>query len=130
MKDTLVGDTTRGRDLFVKTCVICHQADGSGRTPIPALWGPTSYSIGASMARHERAATFIMHNMPQTAPGSLTAQEAFDLAAYIDSHPRPDSPAKESDWPAGGAPKDVPYATKGHVAFRPPARLLPRLTHQ
>jgi thiosulfate dehydrogenase len=126
MKDTLVGDTLRGRALFTTTCVLCHQADGAGKSPIPALWGPKSYSIGASMARLERAASFISHNMPQTAPGSLTPQNAFDLAAYINSHPRPDSPRKETDWPAGGTPRDVPYATKGHAAFNPPVRLLPR----
>ena len=126
MKDTLAGDVTRGEKLFAATCVICHQADGSGKSPIPALWGRGSYSIGASMARQERAASFIARNMPQTAPGSLTAQDAFDLAAYIDSHPRPDSPGKEKDWPFGGAPRDVPYTTMGHAAFQPPARLLPR----
>jgi thiosulfate dehydrogenase len=82
------------------------------------------------MARRERAASFIWHNMPQSAPGSLTPQNAYDLAAYINSHPRPDSPGKENDWPSGGAPKDVPYATKGHVASNPPAQLLPRPTRQ
>ncbi len=128
MKDTLVGDTLRGHQLFTTTCALCHQADGAGKSPIPALWGPNSYSIGASMARQERAASFIWHNMPQTAPGSLRPQDAFDLAAYINSHPRPDSPEKEKDWPTGGAPRDVPYATKGHVASNPPPRLLPRLT--
>jgi thiosulfate dehydrogenase len=128
MKDTLVGDTLRGRELYTTTCAVCHQADGSGHSPIPALWGPGSYSIAASMARQERAATFIMHNMPQTAPGSLTEQNAFDLAAYIDSHPRPDAPLKELDWPHGGTPRDVPYATTGHEAFKPPARLIPRAT--
>lgn len=128
MKDTLVGDTLRGRTLFTATCVICHQADGSGKSPIPALWGPRSYSIGASMARQERAASFISHNMPQSAPGSLTPQNAFDLAAYINSHSRPDSPGKEHDWSAGGAPRDVPYATTGHSAFNPPPHLLPRPT--
>jgi thiosulfate dehydrogenase len=127
MKDTLVGDTTRGRAKFETTCVVCHQADGSGTPPgIPPLWGPRSYSIGASMAREERAASFIWHNMPQTAPGTLTPQEAFDLAAYVNSHPRPDSPGKEEDWPLGGAPADAPYNTKGHVAHRPPSSLIPR----
>jgi thiosulfate dehydrogenase len=130
MKDTLVGDTLRGKQLFTTTCVVCHQQDGSGKSPIPALWGAHSYSIGASMARLERAASFIWHNMPQTAPGSLTPQDAFDLSAYVNSHPRPDSPGKESDWPAGGAPRDVPYATKGHQPSHPPARLLPRSTRQ
>jgi thiosulfate dehydrogenase len=128
MKDTLPGDTLRGRQIYTATCAVCHQPDGSGKSPIPALWGPRSFSIAASMARQERAASFISHNMPQTLPGSLTPQNAFDLAAYINSHPRPDSPQKENDWPTGGAPRDVPYATKGHAAFHPPARLLPRAT--
>jgi thiosulfate dehydrogenase len=126
MKDTLVGDTARGSAKFEATCVICHNADGSGKAPIPPLWGARSYSIGASMAREERAASFISHNMPQSAPGTLTAQEAFDLAAFINAHPRPDSPGKEGDWPTGGAPEDVPYATKGHEPHRPPATLVPR----
>ena len=124
MKDTLVGDVARGEQLFTaKTCVTCHGPEGKGNGPIPALWGPTSYSVGASMAREERAASFISHNMPQTAPGTLTPQEAFDLSAFINSHARPDSPGKEGDWPMGGAPKDVPYNTKGHEAHRPPPSL-------
>ena len=83
-------------------------------------------SSDLSMAREERAASFIWHNMPQSAPGSLQPQEAFDVAAFINSHPRPDSPGKEGDWPMGGAPKDVPYATKGHEPYRPPASLVAR----
>ena len=126
MKDTLVGDVAHGAALFPEKCAICHGADGAGVGSIPALWGAKSYSIGASMARQERAASFISRNMPQINPGSLTPQQAFDLAAFINSHARPDSPGKEQDWPAGGAPRDVPYATKGHVAFLPPRQLVPR----
>ncbi|HMN08597.1 MAG TPA: c-type cytochrome [Gemmatimonadaceae bacterium] len=126
MKDTLDGDIARGETVFKRDCVVCHQADGQGNAAFPALWGSKSYSIGASMAREERAASFIWHNMPQTKPGSLTPQEAFDVAAFINSHPRPDSPGKEQDWPTGGAPKDVPYGTNGHEAYRPPATLVPR----
>lgn len=123
----LSGDTTRGAALFASTCTACHGLEGQGNPPaIPALWGPTSYSIGASMAREERAATFIRHFMPLSNPGSLTDQQAYDVSAYINAHPRPDSPGKALDWPAEGVPYDVPYATKGHVAFRPPATLLPR----
>jgi len=126
MTDTLAGDTTRGEAVFKSECVACHQADGRGNGPIPALWGPKSFSIGASMAREERAASFIWHNMPQSKPGSLTPQQAFDVAAYVNSHPRPDSPGKETDWPLGGAPKDVPYATTGHAPHRPPPSLIAR----
>lgn len=126
MPDGIVGDTTRGADVFATTCIACHGQSGSGNPGIPAVWGPKSYSIGASMGREERAASFIWHNMPLGKPRSLTHQQAFDVAAYINSRPRPDSPGKEDDWPIGGAPKDVPYATAGRKAYRPPARLLPR----
>ncbi len=126
MKDTLVGDTARGREVFTANCTTCHGVTGDGAIPgIPALWGARSYAIGASMAREERAASFIFHNMPQDRPGSLTPQQAFDVAAYINSHERPDSPGKGDDYPGGDAPKDVPYATAGHTPVRAP-RLLPR----
>jgi thiosulfate dehydrogenase len=129
LPEALDGDAARGEQLYVsKTCSSCHGADGEGMGILPPLWGPRSYSIGASMSRIGRAAAFIFHNMPQTAPGTLTAQEAFDLAAYINGKPRPDSPAKELDWPMGGNPADVPYDLRsGHKAFRPPL-LLPRAT--
>lgn len=124
MEEILVGDPANGEKVFTEKCVACHQADGGGVPgAFPALWGPKSYSIGASMAREERAASFIQHFMPQNEPGTLTAQQAFDLSAYINSKPRPDSPAKENDWPEGGAPADVPYATNGHEAYKPPPLL-------
>jgi thiosulfate dehydrogenase len=122
----LSGDSTRGRRLFIDNCARCHASDGAGMAPaFPALWGPKSFSVGASLARRERAASFIRHNMPFDQPGTLSDQQAFDIAAFITSMPRPDSPGKETDWPHGGAPPDVPYDTKGHKAFRPP-RLIPR----
>jgi thiosulfate dehydrogenase len=107
-------DSARGHELFTANCARCHGVDGAGMAAIPALWGARSYSVGASMARVERAASFIRHNMPFDKPGTLTDQQAFDLAAYVNSHARPDSPGKELDWPKGGAPADVPYATNGH----------------
>ena len=125
--DTLDADGGRGEPVFKAKCQVCHGANGAGAVPpAPALWGPKSYSIGASMARLERAASFIKHNMPFNDPGSLTLQEAFDLSAYINSHPRPDSPGKEKDYPVGGAAADTPYDTFGHKAYRPPATLVPR----
>jgi thiosulfate dehydrogenase len=120
-----VGDSARGAAVYQTTCARCHGADGGGMVKVPALWGPKSYSVGASMARQERAASFVRHNMPFDKPGTLTDREAWDVAAYITSKPRPDMPNKAHDWPLGGAPADVPYDTKGHRAFRPPP-LLPR----
>jgi thiosulfate dehydrogenase len=131
----LVGDATRGGMLFTANCVRCHGTTGAGgqvpaqvrgpNTPAfaPALWGPRSFSIGAGLGRVERAAAFIRVAMPYDQPGTLSDQQAFDLAAYVLSHPRPDQPGKGNDWPAGGAPGDVPYATRGHGAYRPPPLL-------
>jgi len=124
----LTGDSGRGRRLFTDNCVRCHGNNGAGLGPIPALWGAQSFSIGASMARVERAASFIRHNMPFDRPGTLNNQESFDIAAYITSMARPDSPGKENDWPNGGTPADVPYDTKGHKAFHPP-KVLPRTSN-
>ena len=107
----LAGDTTRGAATFVAKCIVCHGADGAGTEVFPALWGPGSFNIGAGMARLQTAAAFIKVAMPQTAPGSLTDQEAYDLAAYITSRPRPDFPGKELDWPRGDPPADVAYPT-------------------
>jgi thiosulfate dehydrogenase len=123
----LTGDSTRGRAVFASNCARCHGNEGAGMGAFPALWGARSFSIGASMARQERAAGFIRQNMPFDRPGTLTDQQAFDVAAYMASMPRPDSPLKELDWPNGGAPADVPYDTKGHKAYLPP-KLLPRTT--
>jgi thiosulfate dehydrogenase len=57
-------------------------------------------------------AAFIRYNMPLDRPGSLTDQEAFDLAAYVNGHSRPDFVGKENDWPLGNPPPDVAYATR------------------
>ncbi|HEU4993334.1 MAG TPA: c-type cytochrome [Gemmatimonadaceae bacterium] len=129
MTVSLEGNAERGRQVYAAKCVACHQLDGQGMraagVSFPALWGSRSFSVGASMARQTKAASFIWHNMPLGAGKSLTPQQAFDVAAYVTSQARPDSPGKGRDWPSGGAPADVPYATQGHAAFLPPP-VLPR----
>ena len=109
--DPLVGDTVRGAQIFVSTCARCHGADGNGSALAPPLWGARSYNIGAGMARIRSAAAFIHHLMPRDQPGTLTPQQAFDVATYVNTRPRPDFPGKERDWPHGGTPPDVAYPT-------------------
>ncbi len=109
--DPLKGDTTRGRAVFAAKCVVCHGPDGQGTKVAPPLWGPKSFNIGAGMARLQSAARFIHQLMPHDKPGTLTPQQAFDVASYVVSRPRPDFPGKEKDWPHGGAPSDVAYKT-------------------
>jgi len=108
----LAGDTARGRTVYQSTCIACHGANGEGTVAAPPLWGPESYNIGAGMARVNSAARFIHQLMPRDRPGSLTPQQAFDVAAYVNSRPRPDFAGKENDWPYGGDPPDVAYVTR------------------
>jgi thiosulfate dehydrogenase len=116
---TLTADSARGSALYGAQCARCHAADGAGTVVAPAVWGPRSFTIAAGMAREQRLAAFIRHAMPFDRPGTLSDQDAYDLAAFVMSHPRPDLPAKSHDWPGGGAPSDVPYSTTGHHAFHP-----------
>ena len=64
------------------------------------------------MARVRTAAAFIHRNMPDDRPRTLTEQQAVDVAAYVNSQPRPDFTGKEHDWPNGDHPPDVPYLTR------------------
>lgn len=86
----LHGHASRGAAIYIKQCAACHGADGTGVPPIlPPLWGPGSFNEGAGMSRVEKMAAFVQYNMPQNAPRTLTPQEAYDVAAYINSKPRP-----------------------------------------
>lgn len=102
-------DAMNGAKVFTARCAFCHGADGQGTIAAPPLWGPQSYNIGAEMARIPVAASFIKSNMPRTRGWALSDQDAYDVAAYLNSQPRPDFVGKEHDWPKGGKPSDSPY---------------------
>jgi thiosulfate dehydrogenase len=108
-------DTAKGAVVYGLHCARCHGVNGDGAgdhtTPATPVWGPNAYTIGAGMARRLTAAAFIRRNMPFDQPGTLTEQQALDVAAYIDARARPDFAGKERDWPKGNAPADVPYKT-------------------
>lgn len=105
----------RGVALYATHCAACHGADGAGRGElgsaafVPPLWGPRSFNIGAGLARLSNAAAFIKANMPLGMGGTLSDQDAYDLAAYVTRQPRPDFARKAEDWPKGGKPKDARY---------------------
>jgi thiosulfate dehydrogenase len=80
----LNGDKERGSAIYKQQCQVCHGANGAGNPPeVPALWGPDSYNEGAGMYGIPKMAQFIRQNMPQTTPGTLTPQQAYDVAAYV-----------------------------------------------
>ncbi|NUT78117.1 hypothetical protein HNO86_24045 [Pseudomonas sp. C1C7] len=57
-----------------------------------ALWGDDSYNWGAGMHRINTAAQFIFENMPLGKSVQLEPQQAWDVAAWINSQQRPQDP--------------------------------------
>lgn len=100
----LAPDTDRGGTLYAERCALCHGNDGegqrsAGRYVFPPLWGPDTYNRGAGMYRVETAAAFIKANMPLSQGGSLTDQQAWDVAAFINAHDRPADPRAPTEMP-------------------------------
>lgn len=90
-------DYVRGSKLYDQHCALCHGADGAGqasagKTVFPPLWGSRSFNWGAGMHEIQNAAGFIKANMPLGLGGTLTDQEAWDVAMFMDSHERPQDP--------------------------------------
>lgn len=119
----LVPDPVKGKNIYDQQCAMCHGADGEGMKDarneyiFPPLWGDESFNIGAGMARTYTAAAFVLNNMPighgmnslLGQGGSMTQQDAVDVADYFSHQPRPDFAPKVNDWPKGKKPKDARY---------------------
>lgn len=91
-----------GQQVYGKYCAVCHGDQGQGRemagVPVlPPLWGAQSYNWGAGMHRVNTAATFIYENMPLGKGVQLSVQEAWDVAAFINSRERPQDPRFNGD---------------------------------
>ena len=110
---TLKANGAHGSAVYAAKCASCHgvtgggikQADGSYL--FPPVWGKDSFNDGAGMARTLTAAAFVKHNMPLGQGGSLSNQDAIDVAEFFTHQPRPVYRHKEKDWPNGGKPKDA-----------------------
>ena len=112
-------DPARGELVFLEKCITCHNPDGQGklntdgRTYVyPPLWGPNSYNHGAGLYCLSRIAGYVKANMPQGATWDrpqLTDEQAWDVAAYVNSQARP-SKDLSKDWPnLAGKPVDQPF---------------------
>lgn len=87
---SLTGNADRGAVIYKQRCAACHQDNGAGVPAVfPALWGPDSFNDGAGMHKIPKMAAFLVKAMPPTQPGSLSPQDAYDVAAYIHGKPRP-----------------------------------------
>ncbi|HLZ66810.1 MAG TPA: c-type cytochrome [Aliidongia sp.] len=105
-------DPEHGKALFAENCAACHGLDGQGKRrgtvgdaggyEFPPLWGPDSFNDGAGMNRLISAANFVHSNMPNGATWAtpaLSAEDAWDVAAYVDGQPRPARAHLDQDFP-------------------------------
>ncbi len=116
-------DPQRGRPIYARICAACHNSDGSGVAYStansdlgyvdPPLWGPNTFNDGAGMARLITFANFIHFNMPHGTDyvnPQLSVDDAWDVAAYVLSQPRPNLAGIAHDFPdLLSKPIDTPY---------------------
>lgn len=106
-------DPQKGEALFKEHCTNCHGEDGQGVAigdkKAGPLWGPESWNDGAGAARVYTLAGIIRPSMPYLNPGVLTDEEALQIAAFINSKPRPTYPFKNRDYLTEKRPSDAVY---------------------
>ena len=100
-------DPLKGQKVFITKCKTCHRENGQGilnaaRTGYiyPPLWGKHSYNDGAGMYRLGNFAVFVKNNMPfgtSYTDAKLTDEQAWDVAAFVNSQLRPHKD-QSMDW--------------------------------
>jgi thiosulfate dehydrogenase len=114
-------DPENGKRVYIQSCQRCHGKNGEGvlqddgiKYTYPPLWGNNSYTTAAGLYRLSRFAGFVQQNMPfdiaiNSAATALTDEESWDVAAFVNSQPRPVKTYKQ-DWPdISGKPIDHPF---------------------
>ena len=100
-------DPLAGREVYINKCQSCHGKEGQGQINLegtgyiyPPLWGEHSYNDGAGLYRISSFAGFAKNNMPfgtDYHDPKLTDKEAWDIAAFVNSQPRPHKD-QSGDW--------------------------------
>ena len=101
-------DPVIGKKIYMEKCASCHVKDGSGIKAgdgvvytYPPLWGQHSYNDAAGLYRLSNFAKYVKYNMPLGATyeaPQLTDQEAWDIAAFVNTQVRPHKDTPD-DWP-------------------------------
>jgi thiosulfate dehydrogenase len=112
-------DPVKGKIVYTEKCKVCHGDNGEGKLnpdnityQYPPLWNNHSYNIGAGLFRLSRIAGYVKSNMPFGASyeyPTLSDEEAWNVAAYVNSQPRPGFDLHK-DWPdISKKPVDHPF---------------------
>jgi thiosulfate dehydrogenase len=112
-------DTVKGKIFYLSICQKCHGQNGEGMLEkngreylYPPLWGKHSYNVGAGIYQLSKFAGYVKNNMPFGTTfhtPQLTNEQAWDVAAYVNSQPHPLKDLK-MDWPdLATKPFDYPF---------------------
>lgn len=112
-------DPQKGLIVYQDKCQSCHGQHGEGIKSTdqlayvyPPLWGEHSYNDGAGMYRLSNFAGFVKNNMPYGVSypdAQLTDEESWDVAAFVNSQPRPHKEQKQDYPDRTKKPIDAPY---------------------
>ncbi len=116
-------DPVKGGTIYANTCAACHGDHGQGQRNgkvgdakgylFPPLWGPDSFNDGAGMDKLINTANFVHSDMPAGTTWknpTVSREDAWDVAAYIVSQPRPAMANLDRDYPNRlEKPIDTPY---------------------
>ncbi len=112
-------DPIAGKVIFIAKCQVCHGKNGEGLLTAdgktfayPPLWGKQSYNDGAGMYRIINFAGFVKNNMPFGATyqnPQLTNEEAWNVAAFVNSQPRPHKDQRKDYPDLTHKPIDFPF---------------------
>lgn len=113
-------DPVKGKLVYAEKCQSCHGANGEGQKSLdgisyeyPPLWGANSYNNGAGLFRLSNFAGYVKSNMPFNQASHenpmLSTEQAWDVAAFVNSQPRPFMDISR-DWPdISKKPFDHPF---------------------
>ncbi|ASZ11917.1 c-type cytochrome [Chitinophaga pendula] len=113
-------DPVQGQIVYRNNCQSCHGDQGQGvlaadnnEYTYPPLWGEHSYNDGAGLYRLTKFASFVYNNMPYNQAAhsqpSLSIEDAWDVAAFVNSQYRPHLD-QHNDWPdLGKKSYDAPF---------------------
>ena len=109
-----------GKIVYLANCASCHGNNGEGKLneqgygyTYPPVWGNNSYNTAAGLFRLSRFAGYVKANMPYGLATynkpQLSDEEAWDVAAYVNTQPRPQKSFSQ-DWPdISKKPIDHPF---------------------
>ncbi|MCW2120901.1 c-type cytochrome [Flavobacterium sp. 7A] len=100
-------EPVKGKVVYSNLCISCHGNNGEGRLnekkdsyTYPPLWGKHSYNDGAGLYRLSNFSGFVKNNMPYGVTyqhPTLSDEDSWDVAAYVNSQPRPHK-EQSKDW--------------------------------